>query len=173
MEGLTIESLARSVGLTGGAVFRHFPDKQAILLGLIEDIDRSLATIRSRAAAASSDPVDNLRELVREHLSSAERRRGVSFVVIAEVLRSRDPELRTRMNDVMKRHLAEVERLLEDAFRSRLIRRGNAQTQAIALFGLVQGAVTLWKIGSHGARPGALFESLWSQYLNGIRQSIR
>lgn len=173
MDGLTIEALARSVGITSGAIFRHFRDKRAILLGLVEDIDASLISVRLEAAARSRAPLENLKELVREHLSSAERRRGVSFVVMAEVLRSRDSALRTKTRDVLNRHLAEIERLLIEAAKAKEIRQGDTKAQAIALFGLVQGTVTLWKIGWRNAPPGAHFDALWHQYAYGIASDAR
>lgn len=168
MEGLTIEALARTVGITNGAVFRHFPDKRAILFGLVEDIDSSLVSVRTQASARSDEPLENLRELMREHLSSAERRRGVSFIVIAEVLRSPAPALRIKTRAVLNRHLAEIERLLTAAAESTEIPHGDTKAQAMALFGLVQGVVTLWKIGGRTTPLSAYFEPLWHQYVHGI-----
>ncbi len=54
MEGVTIDAIAKAVGLSGGAIYRHFAGNRQILLQLMDDIDRNL--LDAVAEAQLGDP---------------------------------------------------------------------------------------------------------------------
>lgn len=168
MDGLTTKALAKAAGITEGAIYRHFRSKHEILLGLIDEIEESLLEIAEKAKEASDSPLQTLENLLREHLSSAERRRGVTFVVIAEVLRS-DGALRKRMQAVLERYLTMVDGLLD-----RAVRVGQASptidrwAAALAFFGLVQATITLWRFADEDLPVAGRYRVLWQVYYQGI-----
>ena len=93
MQALTIGNLARSVGVSEGAIYRHFRGKRQILAGLIEDIDHRLGL---QIDLIDGDPDAGLKRLeqVLRHNVAPSTQTGVSFMVIAEVLMNGDDELR-------------------------------------------------------------------------------
>src|SRR3989304_3333254 len=97
MEGLTTRALAQAVGITEGAIYRHFESKDDIIDGLIDDIEAMFFAVAERAQEENQHPLETLERMLQERLSAAERRRGVSFLVIAEVLRDGNSHLRRRM----------------------------------------------------------------------------
>jgi len=61
---LPLNEIARRAGVGVGTVYRHFPDRRALLEALVdEQLDRLLE--RARRAAALPDPGDGVAELVR------------------------------------------------------------------------------------------------------------
>ena len=82
MSSFTIQELAREVGVSEGAIYRHFKSKDEILLALIQDIERTLLETVSDSARPRDGALDQLKHLLQRHFSSLERRSGVSFVVI-------------------------------------------------------------------------------------------
>ncbi|MCA1710249.1 MAG: TetR/AcrR family transcriptional regulator, partial [Actinobacteria bacterium] len=62
--GVTIEDIGVSCGITGPAVYRHFPSKDALLADLLVGISEHLLA-GGRREAASAEP---LRRLVEFHL---------------------------------------------------------------------------------------------------------
>lgn len=168
MDGLTIKALAKAAGITEGAIYRHFRSKNEILLGLIDEIEETLLEITERAKESSGSPLEALENLLKEHLSAAERRRGVTFVVMAEVLRS-DGTLRRRMQAVLEGYLTMVDGLLEEAVRvgqvSPTIDRWAA---ALAFFGLVQATITLWRFADEELPVAGRHQALWRVFSRGI-----
>src|SRR6187431_1965555 len=67
--GVSIEDLGSSVGVSGPAVYRHFPSKQAVLAALLVGVSEGLLD-GGRAVVASSgdDSSGALRSLVRFHV---------------------------------------------------------------------------------------------------------
>jgi AcrR family transcriptional regulator len=52
-DGLSLREVVRAVGVSATAVYRHFPDKQALLYALCEEGARTLATVQREAMAAA------------------------------------------------------------------------------------------------------------------------
>lgn len=62
---VSLEDLGAAAGVSGPAVYRHFPGKQAVLGELLLSVSRDLLDGGRRVAAESSDPKDALRALVQ------------------------------------------------------------------------------------------------------------
>ncbi len=168
-QGLTISELARAVGISDGAIYRHFRSKQEVLLALIDDIEETLFQRIEKAKQEGATPLDQLENVLQEHLSYVERRLGVSFLVIGEVLANGDRQLRQRMQAVVERYLKTVEEILrEGAAQGQVNPAINFDAAALALFGLVQATVTLWHFAKTELPPTQRHQSLWQVYQEGI-----
>ncbi|MBI4198635.1 MAG: TetR/AcrR family transcriptional regulator, partial [Chloroflexi bacterium] len=73
MHGLTVKTLARATGVTEGALYRHFEDKRAILLGLIDDMEETLFETLEKAEGQGGSALERLERLLEAHLSYSER----------------------------------------------------------------------------------------------------
>ncbi|MBI2170802.1 MAG: TetR family transcriptional regulator [Chloroflexi bacterium] len=172
MHGLTVKTLARATGVTEGALYRHFEDKRAILLGLIDDMEETLFETLEKAEGQGGSALERLERLLEAHLSYSERRRGVSFVVISEVLLNGDRRLRQRMQTVIDRYLEMVQGVLEEGVVEGQVKQTiDLSAAALALFGLVQATITLWRMTSTELSPSERLEALWRIYRDGIAVS--
>jgi AcrR family transcriptional regulator len=61
---VSLEDLGAAAGVSGPAVYRHFPGKQAVLADLLVTVSQELLDGGSRVAACSADPLAALRGLV-------------------------------------------------------------------------------------------------------------
>lgn len=169
MDTLTIKALADATGITEGAIYRHFRSKQEILLGLIDEIEETLFETVEKAQALGGTPLERLERLLQERLSYAERRRGVTFVVMAEVLLNGDRELRRRMHAVIERYLEVVQRLLEEGAQMGEVAPDiNRDAAALAFFGLVQATVTLWRFAEAELPLAERHKALWGVFRDGV-----
>ena len=69
--GVSIEDLGGATGVSGPAVYRHFPSKQAVLAALLVGVSRDLLEGGAAVIAASDDDAAALRSLVRFHVDFA------------------------------------------------------------------------------------------------------
>ena len=68
LRGLSVAAVARRVGLTPSAIYRHFPSKDAMLDAVLDRMRERLHGAIAASRAESDDPVDVLRRLlVRRH----------------------------------------------------------------------------------------------------------
>ena len=69
--GVTIEDLGAAVGVSGPAVYRHFPGKAAVLAAILQGASRTLLDGAERVLGEASDPTATLRELIAFHVDFA------------------------------------------------------------------------------------------------------
>jgi AcrR family transcriptional regulator len=109
-EGATVRVLEEEIGLSRGAIFHHFPDKDALFLALaVEDAEAMLDTVAEHG----------LVQVMREMIAAPDAGRLGTQLEIARRLRT-DPAFRTSWEPRM----AELER----AVRARLDRQRDSGT---------------------------------------------
>ena len=167
MQALTIGSLARAVGVSEGAIYRHFKGKKQIIAGLIEDIDLRL---NRRIDLIDGDPEAGLRRLeqVLKDNVAPSTMTGVSFMVIAEVLMNGDHELRRLMQTAIDRHLSMIEAQLSVGVQKEEVRKDiDLKAASVQFYGLIQAVNTLNHFGDEDFPVGES-SSLWSIFRNGV-----
>ncbi len=69
--GVRLEDIGRAAGVSGPAVYRHFPSKDAVLAELLIDVSERLLAGGQRIEAAAASPADVVRGLVDLHVEFA------------------------------------------------------------------------------------------------------
>jgi AcrR family transcriptional regulator len=133
-DGVSIEDLGSSVGVSGPAVYRHFPSKQAVLAALLVGVSEGLLTGGRAVVSASEDDPSALAALVRFHVDFALRE--------PDVIRVQDRDLaalssddRAAVRDLQRRYVE----LWVDVLRrlSPSTERAELRLRAQATFGLM------------------------------------
>ncbi|MCA5892005.1 TetR/AcrR family transcriptional regulator [Isoptericola sp. NEAU-Y5] len=70
-DSITLADIATAAGVGRTAVYNHFPDKEALLLGFITHETEQYAQTLERALADVSDPVEQLRTYIRQQAQLA------------------------------------------------------------------------------------------------------
>ncbi len=113
---MTMKRIAARVGFSESAIYRHFPTKQALLLGLMDRLEAQLL-VPIRAIAAESDvaAMARLRRIVQHHLSLVLERHSLPIQLLAEASAAGDPVLLSRMRAIMRGYVDVLVRLGSDA----------------------------------------------------------
>lgn len=69
--GVSIEDLGAAAGVSGPAVYRHFPSKQAVLAALLVGVSQSLLDGGAAVEADAADPAEALHGLIAFHVDFA------------------------------------------------------------------------------------------------------
>ncbi len=134
---LTTKRLAASVGFTEAAIYRHFPNKQALILGLA---DRVGAMLLGPAGEIARDErlcvADRLERIVRHHAAIVREHKGLPILLLAEASVSDDAVLLARIRAIFRRYLSLLERLVRDGQAAgELVRDPASETLALMLVG--------------------------------------
>ena len=174
MAFLTIQELAREVGVSEGAIYRHFKSKDEILLVLIQEIEHALLEAISESARPKEGTLDQLKHLLQRHFSSMERRNGISFIVIAEALRFADSQVRQATRQMVEHYLQTIDAILKAGVEGGEVDKTvDTRAAAVMFFGMIQASVTLWSF-SNRAHPLAQHSaSLWAMFKDGLTSEGR
>ncbi len=110
---ITTAALAREVGVSEAALYRHFPSKGRMYRGLIEFIEESLFTHLRRILAENRDAEARCGKILSLYLGFAEHNPGLCRVLNGDALCSEKPELRRRARKIN----ASIETQLKQAIR--------------------------------------------------------
>lgn len=170
MERLTTREIAKELKITDGALYRHFKGKRDILDLLVDDIEETLMSVLMEAASSAKDPLKKLENIFKTHLSYAEQRKGISFIIISQILSSRDKKLQRKMFGVVNKYLKTIKAILKEGISKGQFRRDiNLTSASLIFFGMVQSAVTHWGLSGFRLqlKKGRL-EETFSLYREGI-----
>ena len=91
---LSLREVARTVGVSPTAVYRHFPDKEALLSALAADGFRRMAEEQAAALAGGSAPPDGFNAMGRIYVRFALRNPAIFRLMFGGFIAGRrDPEL--------------------------------------------------------------------------------
>jgi AcrR family transcriptional regulator len=98
MAGLTMKKVAERVGFTEPAIYRHFPNKQALLLGVADRLGALfLGPVREIDARADLSPIERIERMVGHHIGLICDTDGIPILLLAEATASGEDGLMRRM----------------------------------------------------------------------------
>lgn len=173
VESVTTQDMADAVGLTQGAIFRHFPTKDDIWLAAINWVRSRLISVVTAAAARSENPLESLENMFFAHVAFIAKHPAIPRMVFSDHLLRRDIRLKLLIQEIMTGYEANISGLLGQAKASGLARSDLDEGSAATLFiGMIQGLVLQSTI--FGGRRSLTEEAkrVFPIYLNGIRSQI-
>ena len=110
---LTIKRIAREVGFTEAALYRHFSSKRDLILGLMDQLEEMLlGPIREIAADPALPIVNRLESIIRHHTAIVLEHNSLPILLLAEAATSSDELLLARIRDIFSSYLGILEDLI-------------------------------------------------------------
>ncbi|MDP3585075.1 MAG: TetR/AcrR family transcriptional regulator [Thiobacillus sp.] len=142
VDDITTQDMAQAMGLTQGAVFRHFPSKDAIWLAVMQWVRDRLMAVLGRAAEQGHDPLDALERMFFAHIAFIEGHPAIPRVLMSEHLHGRSSALRQMVTEIMLGYEAKIAGLLQAAQAQARVRADLDTHAAATLYiGMIQGLV--------------------------------
>jgi AcrR family transcriptional regulator len=165
-EHLTVRGIAKEVGISEAAIYRHFKSKKSILSFLLMHIEEALLKDLNQEGLADA-PVtpETIDQIIRNHFSRISMRKGISFQVVAEVISLGDRMLNKQASQMINRSIARLEDLLAAGVKEGAIRSDIALgASATMLFTMIQGLVNLWSLSNGTLNLIDTYSALWRIY---------
>ena len=141
---ITTADIATAVGISQGAVFKHFATKDAIWLAAMAWVhDTLLARLEAAAAAGAPGPLDAMRAMFMAHVDFVTAHPGVPRVLFHELQNPQASPVKQQVQALMVAYQQRLRRLLAAAAEQAPgLAPGLDHEAAAALFvGMVQGLV--------------------------------
>jgi AcrR family transcriptional regulator len=101
------------MGLTQGALFRHFPTKDAILQAVIEWVAERLLARVDKAAQTAPSPIAALEAMFMAHIDFVVEHPGVPRMLLAELQRGEDTAPKRMVQPLIRLYGERLSRLME------------------------------------------------------------
>ncbi|CAN0604222.1 unnamed protein product [Ectocarpus sp. 12 AP-2014] len=112
---ITTARLARQVGVSEAALYRHFPSKAKMFEGLIQFIEDTLFQRIAQVLQEQETASARCGHILHLLLAFAERNPGISRVLTGEALTGETARLRHRVNQVLERVETQLRQVLREA----------------------------------------------------------
>lgn len=139
---ITTGEIAKALGLTQGAIFRHYPSKDAIWLAAMQWVETHLHATLESAAQEAPSAWDGLRAMFLAHVRFVIAHPGVPRLIFSELQQADDTPVKAQVRRLLERYRLLLLRLLNEAEQGGRLGAGVDKAAAASLFiGTVQGLV--------------------------------
>jgi len=130
-ERITTAGLARAVGVSEAALYRHFPSKAKMFEGLIEFIEDSIFTLINRILKEEVSSLKRCENILSLLLGFSERNPGLTRILSGDILTGETERLRVRVGQFYERLETQLKQVLREGEMNKEVNlTGPVQSQA-------------------------------------------
>lgn len=166
---ITTASLAKEVGVSEAALYRHFPSKAKMFEGLIAFIEETLFSRISRILQDIPEAEPRCEKTLSLILGFAERNPGMCRLLSGDALSGETERLRQRIQQVFER----IETQLKQILREAELREGKLTQQSPAalanlLTAVVEGRIRQYVRSEFSLKPTEYWDQQWRTLQAGL-----
>ena len=159
-EHITTAQLARAVGVSEAALYRHFPSKAKMFEGLLEFIEETLFTRINRILAEESRAEARIQSILFLVLGFADKNPGMARLLYGDVLVGETERLRQRVAQIYERIETQMKQILREAEVNENLRVPVSDVAAL-LLAIAEGSITRFVRSEFRSSPVAGWEQQW------------
>lgn len=139
---ITTAAIAQRMGLTQGALFRHFPSKDAILEAVMHWVADQLMARAETAIQGEASPLAALERLFLAHVDFVVAHPGIPRLLFGQLQHPEETAPKRLVQDFVGRYGARLQKLIEAGVAAgELEARLDARAAATLFIGTIQGLV--------------------------------
>ncbi|MCK5875208.1 MAG: nucleoid occlusion factor SlmA [Alcanivoracaceae bacterium] len=140
---ITTAGLAKEVGVSEAALYRHFPSKAKMFEGLIGFIEDSIFSRVNRITQETPDALSQVRQILHLLLAFTEGNPGITRLLTGDALTGENDRLRQRIEQFYSRVESQLKQVLRDAeFKQNLRTQASPAITANLLLAATEGRIS-------------------------------
>lgn len=143
-----VDDIVRASGTSKGAVYHHFPNKEALFLALVEEFSNHLATAVAEAIASRHGALGKVEGALQAALETFARHRELARILLLEAV-SLGATYEAKRAEVHNRFAALIKGYLDEAVAEGSIPPLNTEVATLAWLGAVNEVVIQWLHAGH------------------------
>jgi len=159
-EHITTAQLARAVGVSEAALYRHFASKAKMFEGLLEFIEEALFTRINKILSEENQTEARVKNILFLLLGFADKNPGMARLLYGDVLVGETERLRKRVIQIYDRIETQLKQVFREGEASENLRVPIADTAAL-LLAVVEGSITRYVRSDFRLSPVTGWESQW------------
>lgn len=168
---ITTSAIASRMGLTQGALFRHFPTKDAIIESVMEWVAARLLSRVEKAVKKAPSPLAALEAMFMAHIEFVAQHPGVPRILFGELQRAEDTASKRMVQRLIHRYGEQLHGLIEEGKKSRELDADlDTEASVILFIGTIQGLVMQSLLAGDVHRIRREAPRVFAIYQRGIRR---
>ncbi len=168
-ERITTSALAREVGVSEAALYRHFPSKSKMFEGLIEFIEESIFSRITLILSEEKSALKRCEKVIGLLLTFAERNPGLTRLLTGDALTGETERLRVRIAQFFDRIETQFKQILREAeLREGLHPQLPIVAAANLLIALINGRIAEFVRSGFRKAPTAYWLEQWQLLAQGF-----
>jgi len=168
-ERITTAGLAKAVGVSEAALYRHFPSKAKMFEGLIEFIEENVFSRVNLIVSNETTALARCEKIIGLLLAFAERNPGISRILIGDVLIGETGRLRARITQFYDRLETQLRQILRDAELHEGVRPAIPISAAVnLLMANAEGRIGQFVRSEFKRRPTEYWQEQWPVLMEGF-----
>lgn len=166
---ITTAALAKKVGVSEAALYRHFPSKSKMFEGLIEFIEETLFSQISLIMSNEVSAIDRCEKSLYILLLFCERNPGITRLLNGDALTGETDRLRTRIVQLFDR----IETQLRQTLRDSEVRSGTKFSMSVSntvslMLTAAEGRIAQFVRSEFSRKPTENWEQQWPFLVSGL-----
>lgn len=114
LHNLSTRNLAKRIGLTEGAIFRHFSSKRDIIKGIMDDVANDLIGSLRRIVLSPVKTEEKLFTYLCRNVTYLKENRGITILLFSEATHLGDTELKEKLNQILLEQKQFIIKMVKD-----------------------------------------------------------
>ena len=163
-ERITTSSLAKEVGVSEAALYRHFPSKAKMFEGLIEFIEEALFTRITMILEDKPTALERCEKILMLLLGFCEKNPGLTRIMTGDALAGEPDRLRQRVAKMFERLETQIKQVLREAEVNEGLRpRATLGATANLLVSVAEGRICQYVRSEFKRKPTDQWPLQWEQ----------
>ena len=169
---ITTAALAKAVGVSEAALYRHFASKAKMYDALIEFIEDSVFSLINRIMDEEKSAIVRCEKTLTMVLAFTQKNPGLTRLLMGDILVGETERLRKRIDKFFERFETQIKQILrEGEASSELVKGSSIPAQASLLVSVVQGRIQQFVRSEFKSQPLEYWDQQWPMLALILRQA--
>ena len=114
LKNISTRNLAKKIGLSEGAIFRHFPTKRDIIKGIMDDVANDLIGSLRNIVLKPEKAEDKLFKYLCQNVMYLRENRGITMLLFSEAAHLGDKELKEKLSQILYEQKQLIIKMVKD-----------------------------------------------------------
>jgi len=138
LHNLSSRNLAKRVGITDGAIFRHFKSMRDIIKNIMDDVQRDLMSRLNSIANSNAAADKRLLLFLQTHIGYLATNRGIAVLLFSEAAHLNNKGLREHLRAILSEQKSLIGKIIRDGITEGIWKKEmNVEDAAILYMGVL------------------------------------
>jgi len=147
IQGLTIKNIARKIGVSEPAIYRHFDSKMDILLGILSYFRDGMISTLEGINSSQLSSTQQLESIFLDHFKRLSHSPAMASVIFSEEIFQNDKRLSQEVLSIMKFSQGKILAIIKEGQKNGEIRADIPEKQlSLIIMGALRMIITRWRL---------------------------